>query len=78
MKPSSVSLRPTRFKKLRAKEEKEGGFHERPGGCERFFRSGRSGEGREQLTADQLAQLEIAFAGTLQRFGYELPALVHL
>jgi hypothetical protein len=68
----------TRFEKLRAKEDEEGGFHERPGGCERFFRSGRSGEGREQLTADQLAQLEIALTGTLQRFGYELPALVHL
>ncbi len=30
----------TRFDKLRAKEDAEGGFHERPEGCERFFRSG--------------------------------------
>ena len=35
----------TRFEKLRAKEDAEGGFHECPQGCERFFRSGRSGEG---------------------------------
>ena len=60
----------TRFDKLRAKEEQEGGFSERPGGCERFFRSGRSGEGPEQLAVEQLAQLEIAFSSTLSRFGY--------
>ena len=67
----------TRFDKLRAKEDAEGGFHERPEGCERFFRSGRSGEGREQLSADQLAQLEEAFSSTLKRFGYGVPAPVH-
>jgi len=68
----------TRFDKLRAKEEEEGGFHERPEGCERFFRSGRSGEGREQLTAEQLEQLEDAFAPTLDRFGYGRPAPMHV
>ena len=66
----------TRFEKLRAKEEEEGGFHERPDGCERFFRSGRSGEGVEQLSADQLAQLEVAFSSCLKRFGYAPPAAV--
>jgi aryl sulfotransferase len=65
----------TRFEKLRAKEEEEGGFRERPEGCERFFRSGRSGEGQEQLSAEQLGQLENAFSSTLKRFGYEAPAL---
>ena len=60
----------TRFDKLRSKEDEEGGFHERPEGCERFFRSGRSGEGQEQLTGEQLKQLEEAFAATLHRFGY--------
>jgi len=68
----------TRFDKLRAKEEEEGGFHERPQGCERFFRSGRSGEGREQLTGEQLGQLEEAFAPTLDRFGYGKPAAMHV
>ncbi len=62
----------TRFDKLRAKEEEEGGFREKPEGCERFFRSGRSGEGREQLTAEQMLQLEEAFSETLIRFGYAL------
>jgi hypothetical protein len=68
----------TRFEKLRAKEEEEGGFHERPECCERFFRSGRSGEGREQLSADQLGQLEEAFSRTLKRFGYEVTSRVHI
>ena len=63
----------TRFDKLRSKEDEEGGFHERPEGCERFFRSGRSGEGQEQLTGEQLQQLEETFAATLHRFGYGEP-----
>jgi hypothetical protein len=62
----------TSFQTLRAKEEEEGGFHERPDGCERFFRSGRSGEGREQLTLEQLSALEAAFEQTLRRFTYPL------
>ena len=64
------AVRNTSFQTLRAKEEQEGGFHERPYGCERFFRSGRSGEGREQLSTEQLRQLEETFASSLCRFGY--------
>ena len=64
------AVRNTSFQALRAKEEQEGGFHERPDGCERFFRSGRSGEGREQLNSDQLAQLDELFGSTLQHLGY--------
>ena len=60
----------TSFEKLKAKEAAEGGFHERPDGCERFFRSGRSGEGREQLAQEQIERLEAGFTTTLQRFGY--------
>ena len=60
----------TRFDKLRAKEDEEGGFQERPSGCERFFRSGRSGEGREQLSPDQLERLQAAFTPTLAAHGY--------
>ena len=58
------------FETLRAKEEREGGFHERPNGCERFFRTGRSGEGRLTLTSDQFARLTGAFAVSLKHFGY--------
>ena len=60
----------TRFESLRAKEEEEGGFPERPPGCGRFFRSGRCGEGRERLTGDQLRRLDDTFAEMLHRFGY--------
>lgn len=67
------AVRNTSFQALRAKEEQEGGFHERPDGCERFFRSGRIGEGQEELTAEQLAQLEEAFAETLELTGYVKP-----
>lgn len=63
----------TRFETLRAKEEREGGFPERPEGCGRFFRSGRRDEGRERLTGDQLKRLHDTFAQTLQRFGYLEP-----
>jgi hypothetical protein len=63
----------TRFEKLKAKEEEEGGFDERPEGCERFFRSGRSGEGMEKLSTQQLDQFQETFGKTLSRFGY--PAL---
>ena len=64
----------TSFSTLRAKEDEEGGFCERPDGCDRFFRSGRSGEGREQLNLEQLAQLEKAFDSTFRRCGYPTAA----
>ena len=60
----------TRFERLRAKEEKEAGFPERPEGCGRFFRSGRRDEGSERLTGEQLSRLHGAFAPMLHRFGY--------
>ena len=62
----------TSFQKLKNKEEKEGGFQERPDGCSRFFRSGRSGEGHEKLNKKQLKQLEEAFSRTLLRFSYSI------
>jgi aryl sulfotransferase len=60
----------TSFEKLRAKEETEGGFHERPSGCERFFRSGKSGEGRKRLSDEQFHLLETSFSDTLQKYDY--------
>lgn len=62
----------TSFAALRAKEEEEGGFQERVEGCRRFFRGGRSGEGKEFLTEDQLARLRQRFSASLLRFGYKL------
>ena len=66
----AAAVAQTRFESLQAKEEKAGGFPERPPGCGRFFRSGRRGEGRERLTGDQLRRLGDTFAEMLQRFGY--------
>jgi len=66
----ALALEETRFEALRAKEEAAGGFVENSPHQERFFRSGRSGEGRERLSADQLAQLQAAFAPTLAAYGY--------
>jgi hypothetical protein len=67
----------TRFDKLKAKEEEEGGFHERPQGCERFFRSGRSGEGYETLSDAQLQRLQQAFWPLLERLGYANTSVMH-
>jgi len=60
----------TSFEKLRAKEEEEGGFHERMPGCERFFRSGKSGEGRNRLSHEQFQLLEASFYAMLEKHGY--------
>jgi len=38
----------------------------------RFFRNGRSGEGRKQLRPNQFDQLQSRFAVPLQRHGYPL------
>lgn len=67
----SEAVANTRFDKLRAKEEEEGGFRERPEGCERFFRSGRSGEGHERLSVEQWGQMQDRFRETLSRFRYQ-------
>lgn len=63
------------IERLQALETKEGGFRERPASCARFFRSGRSGEGGEQLSARQLLQLQEAFGPTLHHWGYAAEGL---
>jgi hypothetical protein len=71
-KPELISeaVANTSFEKLRAKEEAEGGFHERQPGCERFFRSGKSGEGRKRLSDEQFHLLETSFSDTIEKYGY--------
>lgn len=70
--PEAVAraVQETRFEALRAKEEAAGGFVENSRHQERFFRSGRSGEGRERLSTHQLEQLQMTFAPTLAAHGY--------
>lgn len=58
----------SRFEALQA-QEREKGFGERAG--ERaFFRAGRTGEGREQLSAAQVAAIVQRHGAMMRRFGY--------
>lgn len=57
------------FKQLQELEASEG-FVERSLHSERFFRSGRSGGWRDELTAEQVARIEQDHATQMKRFGY--------
>jgi len=57
------------FKQLQTMEAEQG-FAERSGHSERFFRSGRAGGWRDQLTADQVARIESDHGAQMKRFGY--------
>jgi hypothetical protein len=64
------ALANTSIDKLKTLEEQAGGFAEKPKGCERFFRSGRTGEGAEQLSIEQRRRLAKGLAEVMQRFDY--------
>lgn len=62
------------FDVVRTQEEREG-FREAPsydGGSGRFFRSGRAGGWREELTDDQARAIERAHGAMMRRLGYDL------
>jgi hypothetical protein len=65
------ALANTTIEKLKKLEEQVGGFVEKPEGCERFFRSGRTGEGAEQLSIEQRKRLAKGLAEVMERFQYE-------
>lgn len=65
------ALANTSIEKLKKLEEQVGGFAEKPEGCERFFRSGRTGEGAEQLSIEQRMRLAKGLGETMDRFDYE-------
>ena len=65
------ALANTSIDKLKKLEEQVGGFVEKPEGCERFFRSGRTGEGAERLSMEQRRRLAKGLAEVMQRFDYE-------
>jgi hypothetical protein len=65
------ALANTSIDKLKKLEEQVGGFVEKQEGCERFFRSGRTGEGAEQLSIEQRRRLAKGLAEVMQGFGYE-------
>lgn len=57
------------FARLKAREG-EAGFRERPANVSAFFREGRAGAGREQLTESQIARITDAHGAVMRRFGY--------
>lgn len=62
----------TSIDKLQKLENDVDGFNEKPKGCDRFFRSGRSGEGAEKLTLAQRQRLSKGLSNVMKRFDYEL------
>jgi aryl sulfotransferase len=58
-----------KFENLRAQEDTKG-FAERPPQAERFFRKGRSGEGRELLSPQLQQQILADHADVMSRLGY--------
>ena len=69
------ALENTSIDRLKKLEEDVNGFAEKPAGCERFFRSGRTGEGAEQLSIEQRKRLAKGLSEAMKRFEYEGPEL---
>ena len=59
-----------RFDKLQAKEAKDG-FLEKPEKAKRFFRSGRSGEGKEALSAELQKSITDEHGDIMRVLGYD-------
>lgn len=51
-------------------QEAEAGFIERPGGMNGFFRNGKAGDWRSQLSDAQIAQIIADHGAVMLRFGY--------
>ena len=64
------ALENTSIDRLKKLEDDVGGFVEKPAKCERFFRSGRTGEGAERLTLDQRIRLAKGLSDAMTRFDY--------
>ena len=61
----------TTIDRLKKLEDEVDGFAEKPTGCDRFFRSGRTGEGAERLTIEQRKSLSEGLSDAMARFSYE-------
>ena len=61
------------FALLRAAEQREG-FKETPAVAQRFFRSGKAGDGRRLLSSDQVRQILHAHGRTMATLGYAATA----
>ena len=69
------ALENTSIDRLKKLEEDVDGFAEKPASCERFIRSGRTGEGAEQLSIEQRKRLSKGLSEVMKRFEYEGPEL---
>ena len=58
------------FSELQA-QERDAGFGEKPPKTEAFFRKGRTGAWREELTSEQITCVETAHAAMMLRLGYQ-------
>lgn len=65
------------FDKLKAQEQ-EHGFREKPERAEKFFREGKAGQWREELTRRQVRQIVATHHKQMRRFGYITPEIEHL
>jgi len=63
------AIRFSRFDEA-SRQEAEHGFVEKPAGATRFFRSGKTGEGRETLPAPSIARIERDHEAVMRRHGY--------
>ena len=59
----------SRFEVLQ-EQERQGGFRERPPGNRAFFREGRTGAGRRELTLAQVRAIEDVHGEVMQSLGY--------
>ncbi|HET7409824.1 MAG TPA: sulfotransferase domain-containing protein, partial [Paracoccaceae bacterium] len=60
------AIRAASFESLQ-KQEREKGFRERPGAMKQFFKTGRAGSWRRELTPEQVARLRAEFLPALER-----------
>ena len=68
------AIKNTSIGKLQELETEVGGFRAKPKTCQKFFRSGRSGEGAEQLSIQQRHLLFSVLENGMKRLGYEGPS----
>ena len=57
------------FEKLQKQEDKEG-FNEKPEVSEKFFRAGKSGQWKDELSGAQIARIVTVHRTQMKRFGY--------
>jgi len=60
------------------RQEREKGFAERMSRTAPFFRSGRVGGWRDELSPEQVARIEAAHAPAMRRLGYDLAGMMAL